>query len=570
MKDNDYSWTTLIDNLMEAMILLDPPPIFTITDASSSLSLPNVMKAYDLLLKTSNQFNCFDNDDNLNNNEIIDCQNNENGDNDKLIITAATTTPLSFVDKISNIADLYRAIILSSSLLLEMWEDDNDDDDDDDNYNNNMKKQVCQTIQQSILLLQRLCYIIYLATIMIKKIPKDDKNKLQQQQKIMKEIILSMKEQSQIQQNQPVYDWHDMILPKSQFPLLQECFERKELMDVETGIVFGYDDRIISLVVDDYNFNEIDNDYLYDNNNNNHDNSNWTHHNDDDVLQNDTKVLEHESKNVLVTSHDSDKETKHGYFDEFDNNVINSHSLLTLNKKDIEKEEIMLLDIALPSSTNRNNCSNHTTKYSRKRNYLQGPGGGHQTSDRYNRRNEHMILNGSSLPDSFVGKNVLKYIEIPFTTNKETFPVTKEGYLVLSNTTNDAPSNKNSRCYARLFNNGVLFLSLCDESKLDNDILVYRLAKETSKCTTSVHSNTFYFKIDNIFSLYYSMNMNDTEHMYSKQATSITFAIDKNLGGNFLSNGWEWTSSFDDCIDLTRVDHSLCERMSTLFKELGS
>ena len=66
------------------------------------------------------------------------------------------------------------------------------------------------------------------------------------------------------------------------------------------------------------------------------------------------------------------------------------------------------------------------------------------------------------------------------------------------------------------------------------------------------------------------MNMKDTEYMYSKQATSVTFAIDKNLGGNFLSNGWEWTSSFDDCIDLTGVDHSLCERMNTLLKKLRS
>lgn len=586
-------WKVISDNLMEALILLDPPPLNTANvttssnskeaiQSSTSISVHDVMNAHDMLLSTSNLI--YDDIDTLSdylpnsnstNNNIGSCEmkpscNNLNQhdteDNDK---NQRDTMTLTFHEKLGQMADLYRAIILSSTLLLEMWNESlittnaykegSNESRHDIDLSQEQVKLLCQTIQQSILLLQRLSQIIYLATNVIPSNSATasdyDKKNVNDERQTLKNTILSLNLTNDCT-NKRLYDWHDYLLPKSSYPSIQECFERKKLIDIDTGIVFGYDDRLISLFIDEYVYLEL-----------NDDKEDLEHRESD--MQDKFQLAQHdndtEKKNNLVDMDISTENVKNQSDDAFYSNDQNIIQQLSLNTKDIEKEEMILLNIAFPSIDIHDN--DQRKKHNRKRNYLQGPGQQYHTNDSKRihqvQRKKFEVIK-CALPRTFIErckeKDIFKYIKIPFTNNDETYPVIKEGFLILSMASNLSQDN-NFRCKVRLFNNGIIIIML-QKNELksvtkQNNIFVYALSSNTKKSCTFIHTNIFHFQIDNLISLY--CGDNDVSSFSCNDMESIVFAIDKEEGGNFLVQGCDWTSSFDACIEVTGTVCCLCK-----------
>ncbi len=571
-------WKVISDNLMDALILLDPPPLCTANvttkeaiHSSTSISVHDVMNAHDILLSTSNLIYDIDTlSDYLPNPDCSDnnigscqmkpsCENNLNQhdieDDDESQLD--TFLVLTFHEKVGHMADFYRAIILSSTLLLEMWNESlitnnayregSNESRHNIDLSQEQVKRLCQTIQQSILLLQRLSQIIYLATNVISSNPPTAsdlyKKNVNEDRQTLKNTILSLNITNDCT-NKRLYDWHDYLLPKSSYPLIQECFERKKLIDIDTGVVFGYDDRLISLFIDEYVYIESNND----NEDLEHSESHMQ-----DKFQLAQRDYDTERKNNLV-------DTENDGFHSNDQSIIQQ---LSINTKDIEKEEMMLLNIAFPTiDINKND---QRKKHDRKRNYLQGPGQQYLNSNSnsiYQVQRKKFEVIKCALPRTFIERcketDIFKYIKIPFTNNDETYPIIKEGFLILSTASNLSQYN-NFRCKVRLFNNGIMMLQKNEiqSTTNQNDINVYALSSNTKKTSTFVHSNIFHFQIDNLISLY--CRDNDVSSCSYKDMESIVFAIDKEAGGNFLGQGCDWASSFDACIQVTCAVCCLCK-----------
>ena len=111
-------------------------------------------------------------------------------------------------------ADLYRAILVSSNLILELcpWHHPTCINDTS-TLNKRAVLTLHSTIQQSIAMLERLAHI----------------SKLQGSE-----------------------------LPKSQYPLLQECCDETLLLNVQDNVILGKEKALLSLVYNEYTFGETE------------------------------------------------------------------------------------------------------------------------------------------------------------------------------------------------------------------------------------------------------------------------------------------------------------------------
>mmetsp|Transcript_18943 Transcript_18943/g.23298 ORF Transcript_18943/g.23298 Transcript_18943/m.23298 type:complete len:665 (+) Transcript_18943:20-2014(+) len=552
----------LSDDLMEAMLLLDPPN-FKHSESSSELSLHNVRKAYDLLLDTSEMMN---NDLFCNiNNDVKEIDGD--GDADE-VWGGVDHGNVLFYDNISQTADLYRAIILSSTLILETCYNDPQQLIDMDTATSDTKKEhqritnnnedhnilysysnnrallsqshvisLCRTIKRSILLLQRLSHIVYLATISIEvEINEQNKN-----------FAILFKSDNM--------DWHDQLLPKSQYPLLQECFDRKDMLDIETGIVFGKEDRLISLNIDDYEYwnfyydcNETNNNHIDYDDQCQQQRQKSTHDNDCRMEENNMSNIDnvHKDQDNVATfiNQDSHQFTDPPNVDGDDHATIDQLQIMSLNPKEIAKEEQMLLNIAFPdtattitetTSTTRNtskNCKNHTSKLSQ---FLQ--------NTKRSRILLHVRHTTRSCSEYSNKPAILKYISLPFAPYGITYPILKQGNLIISDLDDDDhhqrqfpsslfQSNSNEKeikCKVRLYANGVLILShhsyggdVCDNeknclslspsSKHNDNIVLCVINTESKKCSSIIQSNTFHFQLNDVTVFKPELTVNQSNH----------------------------------------------------------
>mmetsp|Transcript_10605 Transcript_10605/g.19796 ORF Transcript_10605/g.19796 Transcript_10605/m.19796 type:complete len:294 (+) Transcript_10605:178-1059(+) len=246
--------------LMEAMILLDPPPFppphagSRNDDSRHNRFSTCIRQAHDIILSAVSWLTTM----------MDHCAYDDNvhDTHDEKAVTEIVTT----------FADLYRALIVSSNLLLEAETippqqvtgaeaaaaADRLELVNGDNHkllSSSLSSSISPspailypTIIQSILLLKRLSHFSYMSH------PKK------------------------------INDWHDDLLPKSRHSLLLECFQRKIMMDVESDVVFGLEDRLVSL-------EEVDYDVGYCND------CGWNRHDDHDNEDDDDYVSMSSSRN---------------------------------------------------------------------------------------------------------------------------------------------------------------------------------------------------------------------------------------------------------------------------------
>jgi hypothetical protein len=443
-----FTKTDLNEALMEAMILLDPPHLSRFT---SQLSIPNICKALDISLtaasiEISDGKTIHDNDD-----ECIE------GKND--------------LEAVGILADLYRTIVLSSSLLLEMcpWEDAEQEAPLAHSSSASLSfclaeanvKSLNQNVIHSIVLLERLSHFSYLSD------------------------ALSYN------------DWHDELLPKSCHPLLQECFERKAMMDVEENVVFGMEDRLVSLNLEDYS------------------NQDAANHFGEDIL--DLGGNGDDISQCTMERHSQDE-------------VEGADLSLSLCPKQLEMEENELLNIAFLDDSRRKR--GHSPKNKKQK----------LTS---NCQAERDLL--KRMKSVFL----IQHVQIPF---YGLCCVLKQGWLILKQcvSVNEDVMNKEKQldisCRMVLFANGVIIIWPSDEASDRNekqDLQAFSL-NANSKCTPKPINNTYHFTIDNLRRCNSSCNSTRGKS-FDRSSCYILLGVDEDRGGS-LMEGYQWMTALEDCM----------------------
>jgi len=449
------------ERIMDAMILLDPPHL---SKGTSKLAAPDIAKAHEILLSTASI--PFDHDAN----DMIANQ-----------------------DSVAVLSDLYRAIILSSYLLLEIcpWEDAETHEHDVGSsllpLASLSKAQVQilhETITKSILLLQRLGHFKYLAN------------------------------------GVSFHDWHDDLLPKSHHPLLQECFQRKPMVDTEVNVVFGMEQRLVSLEIDDYVlqegwFSTSDDDPVH-------------HHPSREHHRKDNWARDHElEESSFVLPHEHNHNSQYGPPSRVNQEEMEGIEL-SFHPKDLAREETELLNIALPDQQQA-----HRKEKKRK------------LDDSL--ANVACRKPSSELIANLEEHNLLQYMRVPFYIN---CCIQKEGRLVMQTPT--ACGNEgvcDTPCHIILFSNGSLYIQW-QETNTDNgpntSFILYRLSENT-ECHPRSHNSTFHFMIDHLTCV--SSNHSPEESIPDEN--TLLVAVDVDEGGS-LMEGYRWMTEIADCAKFIR------------------
>jgi hypothetical protein len=428
----------LSEAIMEAMILLDPP---NLAKFSSQLSILNILQAFDIALRAASI-------------EIftpigyaskdIECDNVEREKN---------------LEVAGLLADLYRIIILSSSLLLEMcpWREDPTNTTSNTqelpfSLTNERAENLCQNINRSILLLETLSHFSYFSKPL------------------------------------PYNDWHDELLPKSRHPLLQECFERKALMDVEENVLFGMEDRLVSLNIDDYVSRDMVHCHAY-------------------------------GEDVIDINGTSDHEL---LAEQSDNNgaAEGADVSLSLSPKQLMTEEEELLNIALPYDGMNKRLHPQNSK--------------EKVAKPCQPEKETLDQMKNSL--------LIHHIQIPF---YGLSCVLKQGWLILKQIL-PGQTSLDTSCHVVLFTNGVIAISEKAREGVRSEgfgtIKCFSL-DAISICSPTPQQNTFHFTIDNLR----ECEPKSTFSASSSSTCSILFGMDENLGGS-LMEGYGWMSTVQESL----------------------
>ncbi len=428
----------LNEAVMEAMIFLDPPYL---AKSISELSISNILKALNVSLTAASiEINC-----GLNKNDDDDLEEEKD------------------VEVVGTLADLYRTIILSSSLLLEMcpWkvrqpEITSVKSSIPFSLSEENLRRLNQNIIQSILLLQRLSHFSYSTNAL------------------------------------PYSDWHDELLPKSRHPLLQECFEKKPMVDLEENIVFGMEDRLVSLNLADYSAEDV------------------SFHFGKEALS--------LGANDNVTSQCPTGTQSEG--EGFDLSV-------SLYQKQLEREESELLDIAFKDDSQHTHGHSATLK---KRTLVS------------------VSRPANELLQRMKKDFLMQHILIPF---YGVSCVIKEGNIVWNEKQQYSPGNSDISIHCRLvlFANGVIVIRPNDESSShngNNGFIEAFCLTPISKCVTRPIRNKFYFTIENLIECTSSFCARTLGKASGKGAVSMLLGVDENRGGG-LAEGYNWITVLEEC-----------------------
>lgn len=418
--------------ISEAMVLLDPPNLPN--KFNNHVTPKHAKDAYDLLLSIHRE----------------DLHQDPFTTND----TVDTLSPQSTLGVLT---DMYRAIILASSLLLEMcyWFDNQE-------YGTLTTQQaniLSETIVQSIQWLKRVSRFIRYSCH-----SKDNHG-------IAPKCTISQ-------------DWHDDYLPKSQYPLIQECFEREPLIDIQTNIVFGMQDRIVSLKEEDYILHKDDHV---------HEAHDWNP--DPTTIEYNVDRHVHNHSNV----HNQD-------IQDMDNFPI------MMNPKQLEKEELELIKIAVPNW-------NNTWKNGRKVN---------------GKRRVPVVI--ENILHDLSKYHVSNCISLPYGLGPSR--ILKSGSLIWKNDEHTLAMEQNIELY--LFANGIIVMYRQEEGNTDTtrNMEVYTISANTI-CTRVTMGLTFHFSLSSIHVV----------HSNTKPSQLI-FAVDERKGG-CLKEGCDWMSEFQTAIENT-------------------
>uniref|UniRef100_A0A7S3V4H2 Uncharacterized protein n=1 Tax=Chaetoceros debilis TaxID=122233 RepID=A0A7S3V4H2_9STRA len=457
--------SSLNDTLAEAMLLLDPPYL----NRPSTLTVKHVTRAHDLLIPAVGCINIASLSRNYTDEDFSEKETSE-------------------INLISVVSDTLRALILSSSLLLEMcpWQEQNSTAPlSHENYFLTWQdvEKLYQTTRQSILLLQLMSHYTYLS------------------------------------HARQYNDWHDELLPKSQYPLLQECFQRKEMMDVEENLIFGFEDRLTSLEYEDYLYCEKDF----------HDMSSHTDgfEQEHEIIADDAELYQ------AIFSKEMDVS------DTTDNTIP-----LSFDPKILIKEEESLLDIALPEDRPGSQLHRH-------RKMLH--------SDKAQDDMENSM--GSTTLSLFFHEKLIKdgigpFVESPLhqcCILKQGWLVLKRECVILSGGTVLRESTSCTKCYIYLFSNGFIPIysqntsaaSPCDSTVINGFSLTL-----SSKTRATTMGCIFHFVIDNLIERNAKVQDCIDEGNNSSRIstiTSITLGVDEDEGGS-LAQGVRWMMAIDECI----------------------
>lgn len=413
--------------ISEAMILLDPPNLPS--KCSNKMTPQHAKNAYDLLLSIQQKDLLY---------------------SDDVLTTADTFDTLSSQSALGIMSDMYRAIILASSLLLEMcyWSNSNE-------YGSLTRQQaeiLSKTILKSIQCLKRISRLVQFSC-----------HCTQNKGMTVHKSIISQ-------------DWHDDYLPKSQYPLIQECFEREPLVDIQTNVVFGMQDRIVSLEEEDYILHEDD--HVYDSY--------------DDLHQ----------ESLMESNKNSHADNQFYSHDQISQDMDNFP--IMMNPKQLEKEELELLKIAIPNWNTWKNGRNPYNKRRRIPSMIQ--------KILYD-LSKYDISNCLSLPYGLGPCRILK-----------------SGSLICKKDEHDLTMEQNVELH--LFANGIIVLYHQDKDPDTTDDLEVYIITTHSTCTRITMGLTFHFSISSI----------NVIHSNSK-SSQLIFAVDEAKGG-CLKEGCDWMSGF--------------------------
>jgi hypothetical protein len=552
-----YNMNEIEEAIMDAIILLDPPH-GPRNDSNSRLSLSCIRQAHDILLSAASSITTIDHY--RNHNSLYQGETPHRHGHEQVVSETVTT-----------VADLYRSIVVSANLLLEVLQQEvptrqreedvrihgSDEEDDKNAFTTvvikNSSREQCipsspktskdssttctktwqqssssirqmkslhSTIIQSILLLKRLSHLSYMSN------PKK------------------------------YLDWHDDLLPKSRHSLLQECFQRKIMMDVEENVVFGLEDRLVSLNEDEYDSILAQ----LNSTNNEHESADTTFgscnsNNNFETCLEDVKTFKEDSDD-----HDDDDD------DDDDSDMLRCNEAesleeieMTWNAKELEKEESDLFDIALPGyNYPRNGGEKHAKKKKKKR---MSTDQDDQVS--YNYLSRAMIRQLEEI-------GLFHHVEVPF---YGTPCIMKQGWLILrlEETINTNLITKNvetakdgnlserkdtKKCHVTLLANGVLLLEFhsdCETIKMDiiGNIKMFTVTAIT-RCTASPSNHTFCFHVNNVIECKNKNDEQSTKERSDKDQQKESFlsalllGVDVEKGGS-LMDGYRWMTVIEDC-----------------------
>jgi len=474
------------EKLDEAMILLDPP---ILKETSSKLKPRHVMNAYTILISINEGYN-----------------------NGKQQIM-----PKEF----PWMADVYRALILSSSLLLELSNPKRHDPQQFPEWNSTLFKKdetlvLIQTIRRSILLLRRLGSIFLLS-----QNPHNSSKCRSNNRKRENNYSKAM----QLQQNRETvnsnFDWHDDVLPPSTYPLLQECFVRKEVANIDDDVVFGRDKRLVSLDIKNYSFDSITANYSQ------------------EVRLNRNPV---DSSQINIVCNNNDMIVQET------NRIINDN--VSIDFVEIESEQNILLKVAFPKETP----------------YLGTERGQKNSTISLSNNGDEIILEeslGRKFSQDFTKlakeQDHLPVIRDLFQNNLNLYNSFKSGYLIFRRNDPSETSHghvEQAKCHLQLFSNGVLVACTYVISKNTNNdnleaatrpdkIIMFCTIGSHIDCSPIILGNTFYFQVGHVRICSKIDNPNKECSKYVK-SDKLIFGIDEEMGGNF-AYGYSWVTALMEC-----------------------
>ena len=268
-------------------------------------------------------------------------------------------------DTISLASDLHRALLLTSFLLLEQipiynnntkHDDNNNDDtnrkkesiDNTDNNNNNISLQNCflTTCRKCIVSLEWLSHIRSLpfpwwngdndANNNIGNHSSSDDNGDETTVSSTTIATKKTKTKTKTKTAAVLYDWHDHGLPISTYSLLRESFIRNKMIDPISGIIFGLEDRLCSLDLEDY---------LYHHGSNSYDGifPDYDNHNIVAKSATATTTMTTTSSTMINKNHATPYDKTYEIED-----TVDLHPIIIPFGQNLQKEEQTLLDIAFP------------------------------------------------------------------------------------------------------------------------------------------------------------------------------------------------------------------------------
>ncbi len=531
--------TELNDALMEAMVLLDPPFL----NRPSTLTSTNVTKAHDVLISTANGLDVDMNQSSFRD-HFQDHSGEEDGTNDgnsMMII----------------VADLFRALILSSTLLLEMcpWKKDELETGGMETYgnaiDNSMKDESAMNMNSNS---SSSTSDIYLSELDVERLYRTVRQSILLLQLLSRYAILSLSTISRSYgHGDNISDWHDELLPRSQYPLLQECFQRKELMDVEDNVVFGREDRLISLKVEDYTY-----DPEYD----------TGQYADGDEMESEIgETHNYAEGDGYVAGGDTHRDNTHeentngdigaGFDDmvEVDTDIADRAISLSFDPKQLRTEEDVLLDVAFPETENASH-----NKYASKRPRNNKVDIAHQNTTTKR-------IPSPSIQHRLKQDGLLQFIYLPF---HQACYIVKEGWLILRACETQEHSSTVQKdttdlsCYVVLFSNGFICLyssavgyrpgmGLNSGLGTNENQLLHAFsisAKSLSKPTMMDVHKTFHFTIDQLQERRVKARNYGIGDRGACMA-SVVLGVDEGKGGG-LTDGYNWMMAINQCSKETR------------------